>query len=166
MSQLGLTRYNRCNPKFFIRRAVYPRLTGYSAPTTVMLRMSLSFKSCRRPQSCPLRVRSARASTPITAMTDSGRSDFTLHWRYSCSEDSGAEGGAASPRLFRAALTVRLFWEKILFIMAVCSALRVLLHLIVTRQEFTRGGGSNERLLTPETISTCAEAWEITDTAL
>src|SRR2546425_7214284 len=154
MSQLGLTRYNRCKPKFFIKRAVYPRLTGYSAPTMVMLSTSLSFKSRRRPQPCPLRARPAPSSTLIMAMTDSGRSEFTLHWRYSCAEDSGAEGGATSPRFFRAALTVRLFWEKILFIMAVCSALRVLLHLIVTRHEFTRGGGSNERLLTPETIST------------
>jgi len=72
-------------------------------------------------------------------MTDSGRSEFTLHWRYSFLEDSGAEAGAASPRFFRAALTVRLFWEKILFIKAVCSTLRVLLHLIATRLEFTRG---------------------------
>src|SRR6266850_1011776 len=139
MSQFGLTRYNRCKPKFFIKRAMYPRLTGYSAPTMVMLRMSLSFKSHRRPHPSPFRARSARESTLIMAMTDSGRSEFTLHWRYSCSEDSGAEGGADSPRFFRAALTVRLFWEKILFIMAVCSTLRVLLHLIATRLEFTRG---------------------------
>src|ERR1022692_242455 len=40
MSHLGSTRYNLRTPKFFIRRAVYPRLTGYSAPTTVTLRRS------------------------------------------------------------------------------------------------------------------------------
>src|SRR5579872_594252 len=99
-------------------------------------------------------------------MTDSGRSEFTLHWRYSCAEETGAEEGVVSPRLFNAARTVRLFCEKIFFIMAISPMLRVLLHFIVTKQEFTRGSGSNELLLTSETISTFADACEITDTAL
>ena len=100
------------------------------------------------------------------ARTDSGRRALTLHWSGKFSSGAGAEGGATSPRLLRAALTVLLFCEKICFIIAVCSGVRALLHFIMTRHESTRGGGSNERLPTHETISTRADAWEMTDTAL
>ena len=108
---------------------------------------------------------SGRASTPTIASTDSGRSEFTLHIGPTFSTPE-AEGGATKPRDLSAALTVRLFCEKILFTMAVCSDESVFFHRMVTRQEFTRGGGSNDCLPTSATISTCAEAWEITETAL
>src|SRR5271169_2867905 len=61
MSHMGPTKYNFSTPKFFIKRAVYPRLTGYSAPTTVTLRMSLSALKSRTPASAPTASHSLRS---------------------------------------------------------------------------------------------------------